>query len=132
MKKGFTLIELLIVIAIIGILASIVIVSLGGTTGDAQQKKSQYNVAQAARGLTVKKAQDPAYTYSCGDVGVTAAGTANTNVGVLGCNVSGTKFIVYEKFGTAAGDYFCADSANQTPEQKTVTDAAVGTNVACP
>jgi prepilin-type N-terminal cleavage/methylation domain-containing protein len=30
MKKGFTLIELLIVIAIIGILASIVLVSLSG------------------------------------------------------------------------------------------------------
>ena len=46
MKKGFTLIELLIVIAIIGILAAIVVVTLGGETNTASDVAKKANVAQ--------------------------------------------------------------------------------------
>ena len=40
MKKAFTLIELLIVIAIIGILASAVVLSIGGSTSTARDAKN--------------------------------------------------------------------------------------------
>ena len=46
MNKAFTLIELLIVIAIIGILASTVVIQLGGATDSAQDAKNKLQVSQ--------------------------------------------------------------------------------------
>jgi len=59
-KKGFTLIELLIVIAIIGVLASIVLVSMGGARSKARDAVRQSDARQIGSAMELY--------YSDGDV----------------------------------------------------------------
>jgi len=53
MRKGFTLIEILVVVAIIGILASIMFVAFGGAKDKARDAARKSEIAQFGRFLTL-------------------------------------------------------------------------------
>jgi len=60
-KKGFTLIELLIVIAIIGVLASIVLVSMGGARSKARDAVRQSDARQIGSAMELYYGDADAY-----------------------------------------------------------------------
>ena len=60
-QKGFTLIELLVVISIIGILSSIVLISMGGAREKARDAKRQSDIRQIATACELFYSDDEGY-----------------------------------------------------------------------
>ena len=141
MNKGFTLIELLIVIAIIGILAGIVITSIGDETDRASNAVVQLNVS-TLRTLAVKEqisSPAPTGTRICTNVNtswkngsfgsniynITTDLVLPANVGKVFCKSNGKRWLIYGVILSSNGtsvQAFCTDSLGNLKNPGNVTN----------
>jgi prepilin-type N-terminal cleavage/methylation domain-containing protein len=143
-KKGFTLIELLVVIAIIGILSSVVMVSLGGARSRARDAKRQSDIQQVTTAQEMYHNEKESYFTAASQDSIPTIGTylpagddpqAPTKhynwLGNTGCTPASQFFCVYatleNKGNCSTTQYFVASEKGS----KTVCDAVPPSGCAC-
>jgi len=137
LKKGFTLIELLVVIAIIGILAGIVLVSLGtarnkGKDSAVQEElsglRSQMEIFYTAGstyvgGCTAAEAAGAILDAARGQTGATfAAVNAVETAGTVACDNAAGTWAAQAPL-TTVGQYWCVDSTGASKQSGTLLAA---------
>lgn len=147
-KKGFTLIELLVVIAIIGILSSIVLVSLGGARTKAKDARIQADVSQLRAISEMIYADTNGYTALCTGNDLVVTGTTHNyisqvatvradlllQIGTLtpgtniACQSTASAYCVSVDLQTTGIGFHCIDSAGLAKVVDVITCTAANTD----
>jgi prepilin-type N-terminal cleavage/methylation domain-containing protein len=117
-KKGFTLIELMIVVAIIGILASIAIPNFLLYSAKARQVEAKTNLGAIYSSQIAYRGEFDMYSAVLGSLDWAAAGSTKYDYGIIGATV--------DAFSAQASGNIDADSTIDVwmiDENKTLTNA---------
>lgn len=113
-NKGFTLIELLVVIAIIGVLSSIVLVSMGGARADARDTARKADMRQLITAQEMHYGSAESYCVGPGSTTGTQeiCSTSTPTTSYLDSLTEGktghTNYVWFDNDGcTDAGEHFC-------------------------
>ncbi|MEK7542518.1 MAG: type II secretion system protein [Patescibacteria group bacterium] len=140
-SRGFTLIELLVVIAIIGLLAGIVLVSLGGAQDSARDARIVAAMSNFRTQAEIEASQSPVGSYAdvlCTVAPFTTLCTEVTAQGGTAVTITkpttNSDYCAWTQLNAA--DYYCVDSTLRAVRTATLPSGAgfcvVATTYVCP
>ena len=117
-KAGFTLVELLLVVTILGVLASIAVMNLGGTSEEARIKATQSDIATIQGAVSTYEIRTGKYPSSIDDL----AKEMDGQKGLLDASALTDKWGTKYSFKNEGGGYFEIRSAGPDTEMNTADD----------
>ena len=136
-RKGFTLIELLVVIAIIGLLAAVILFSLGGTRTGGKDASIKANMDTMRKALEMEAATTGTYVLAAGDnlkAYNNAKAAANTQCSGGACAwaepVSAIAYCILNST-LPGGGFWCLDSAGYAGGATGYNDCVAGSDYTC-
>lgn len=117
-KAGFTLVELLLVVTILGVLASIAVMNLGGTSEEARIRATQSDIATIQGAVSTYEIRTGKYPSSIDDL----AKEMDGQKGLLDATALTDKWGTKYSFKNEGGGYFEIRSAGPDTAMNTADD----------